>query len=263
MENIKEYEDAFFNALLQSNKFKCQKVVREFRKTNLSIMILYEEVFKNSLYRIGELWEDNKITVSVEHMATAITEGLMNDLLPDIINLKRKNKRIVISCVENEEHQVGGKMVADVFEKNSWDAYYLGANTPMDSLIEFCDSVKPDLICLSLTIYSNLSVLLEEIKGIRAVTNIPILIGGQALRTIGVQLSRKLKNVFYFSTLETVENFIKECAQYEKGITYKNTDKIIKVSEGLLKEYMDKLKLYYDDKNEIVFEKKESKKNLA
>ena len=258
MENIKKFENAFYNALLQSNKSECQKVVNEFRKTDLSIMVLYEEIFKNSLYRIGQMWEDNKITVSVEHMATSITEGLMNDLLPDIINLERKNKKIVISCVENEEHQVGGKMVADIFEKNSWDAYFLGANTPMVDLIEFCNSIKPDLICLSLAVYLNVSVLLKEIKAIRAITNIPILIGGQALRIVGVQLSRKLKNVFYFSTLETVDNFIKECALYEKGITYRNTDKIIKVSEGLLKEYMDKIQLYYDDKNKIIFKNKHS-----
>lgn len=256
MENIKEYENAFFKALLKSNKSECHKVVKEFRETNLSIMILYEEIFKNSLYRIGEMWEDNKIGVAVEHMATAIVEGLMNDLLPEIIIPEIKNKKIVISCVENEEHQVGGKMVADVFEKNNWDSFYLGANTPMTELIRFCNLEKPDLICLSLSIYSNVRFLLKEIEAIRAVTNTPILIGGQALRTIGVQLSRRLKDVFYFSTLETVDDFIKGYDQYEKGSTFKNTNKIVPISDGLLKEYMDKLQLYYMNKNNFVPEKK-------
>lgn len=257
MENIKKYENAFFNALLKSNKFECHKVVKEFRETNLSIMVLYEEIFKNSLYRIGEMWENNKIGVAVEHMATAIVEGLMNDLLPEIIIPKIKNKKIVISCVENEEHQVGGKMVADVFEKNNWNSFYLGANTPMTELIRFCDLKKPDLICLSLSVYSNMRFLLKEIKAIRAVNNTPILIGGQALKNIGVQLSRRLKNVFYFSTLETVDNFIKEYAQYESGSTFKNSNKIVSISEGLLKEYMGKLQLYYMNKdNYFVSEKK-------
>ena len=212
MENLKKYEDAFFNSLLQGNRLECRKLMKEFRNSNLSIIVLYEEIFKKSLYRIGEMWEYNKISVAVEHMATSITEGLMNELLPEIMNLERNNKTIVISSVENEEHQVGGKMVADIFEKNSWDTHYLGANTPMDELIEFCDKVKPDLICLSLSVYANVPVLLKEIRGIRGITNIPIIIGGQALRGVGTKIARELNNVFYFENLEAVENYIKECA---------------------------------------------------
>lgn len=128
------------------------------------------------------------------------------------MSLERVDKKIVISCVENEEHQVGGKMVADIFEKNSWDTHYLGANTPMEELISFCDLVKPDLICLSLSVYENVQFLLKEITGIREICDTPILIGGQALNKVGVKLSTQLKNVVYFSDLEEVENYINGCA---------------------------------------------------
>ncbi|MFT5874532.1 MAG: methanogenic corrinoid protein MtbC1 [Clostridium sp.] len=73
MEDIKKYEDDFFKALLEGNRLECQKVMKEFRKSNLSIIVLYEEIFKKSLYRIGQMWESNKISVAVEHMATSIT----------------------------------------------------------------------------------------------------------------------------------------------------------------------------------------------
>ena len=211
MENIKNYED-FLYFLLRGNRLGCAKVMSEFRTINPSVIVLYEEIFKKSLYGIGEQWEYNKISVAVEHMATFITEAIMNQLFPEIMSLERKNKKIVISCVENEEHQVGGKMVADIFEKNGWDASYLGANTPIDELIRFCDLVKPDLIGLSLSVYSNLHFLLKEITAIRAVTDIPIIIGGQALRIVGVELSKQFKEVSYFTNLEEVENYIKGCA---------------------------------------------------
>jgi methanogenic corrinoid protein MtbC1 len=211
LENIKEYENAFLKALVVGNRLECEEVMKEFRKSNLSIIELYEEIFKTSLYRIGEMWEYNKISVAVEHMATSITEGLMNELLPEIMSLDRKNKKVVISCVENEEHQVGGKMVADIFEKNSWDTNYLGANTPMHDLIRFCETTKPDLICLSLSVFSNVRFLIEEITAIREVSDVPIIIGGQALTNIGVELSTKLKDVFYNANLEAVENYIKGC----------------------------------------------------
>lgn len=212
MEYIKEYENAFFKALVVGNRHECEEVMKEFRKSNSSIIELYEEIFKTSLYKIGEMWEYNKISVAVEHMATSITEGLMNELLPEIMSLDIKNKKVVISCVENEEHQVGGKMVADIFEKNSWDTHYLGANTPMHELIRFCEITKPDLICLSLSVFSNVRFLIEEITAIREVSDVPIIIGGQALTNIGAELSTKLKDVFYNANLEALENYIKGCA---------------------------------------------------
>ncbi|MGV8981890.1 cobalamin B12-binding domain-containing protein [Clostridium sp.] len=211
MENLKKYEDDFFESLLEGNRAGCKNVMSEFRKSDLSIIVLYEEIFKKSLYRIGEMWEYNKISVAVEHMATSITEGLMNELFSEIMSMERINKKIVISCVENEEHQVGGKMVADIFEKNSWDTHYLGANTPMYELLRFCDSLKPDLICLSLSVYTNLQFLLKEIQGIRAVYNTPILIGGQALINVGEEISARYKDVLYLKNLESVENYIKGC----------------------------------------------------
>jgi methanogenic corrinoid protein MtbC1 len=211
LKNVKKYENDYFKSLLEGNRLECEKVMKEFRKSNLSIIVLYEEIFKKSLYRIGEMWEYNKISVAVEHMATSITEGLMNELLPEIMSLDRKNKKVVISCVENEEHQVGGKMVADIFEKNSWVTYYLGANTPINELVKFCKLTKPDLICLSLSVYSNVKCLLEEITAIREVSNVPIIIGGQALINIGSELSLTLKDVFYNADLEELEKYIKGC----------------------------------------------------
>lgn len=207
-----QLENDFFSSLLIGDRRLCRNIMKEFRTSNFSIVTLYEELFMKNLYKLGQMWEYNKITISVEHMATAIIEGLMNELCPEVMSFERINKKVVVSCVENEQHQVGGKMVADIFEKNCWDAHYLGANTPIDELVTFCDLVKPDLICLSVTSYSNIPILLEEIKGIREVTNIPIITGGQALKRVGVELCGKLENVFYHANLEAVENYIKGCA---------------------------------------------------
>jgi len=209
MENVEKYKDTFLNALLKGNRHVCQQLMQEFRASNPSIKILYEEIFKVSLYDIGDLWENNKIGVAIEHMASAIVEGLMNELFSEIMSLERVNKKIIISCVEKEEHQIGGKMVADIFEKNGWDACYLGANTPINELVEFCDLVNPDLIGLSLSVMDNFQSLLKEITELRTITKIPILVGGQALQRAGVQLSEEFADLFYLENLKSVENYLK------------------------------------------------------
>lgn len=210
MENTNQV--VFLNALLIGNRLKCTQMMKEFRKSNPSIIALYEEIFQKSLYEIGQMWEFNKISVAVEHMASSIVEGLMNELFGEIMSMDRKNKQVIISCVEEEEHQVGGKMVADIFEKNSWDAHYLGANTPVAELVSFCDLIKPDLVGLSLSVYPNVPFLLKEIAALRTVTNVPIIIGGQALKIVGVELCEKCTDVIYLADLEAVEKYIEGCA---------------------------------------------------
>jgi methanogenic corrinoid protein MtbC1 len=41
---------------------------------------IYMDIFQESLYEIGRLWESNKITVADEHLGTAITQFVMSNL---------------------------------------------------------------------------------------------------------------------------------------------------------------------------------------
>ena len=103
-------------------------------ETYESVYPFYNNLFQKSLYRVGELWESNRISVAKEHLATAITEGLLNLVYPKLFEPEqyRKGRTILISCTANEFHQIGGKMVADVCELNGWDSHFLGANTPVN-----------------------------------------------------------------------------------------------------------------------------------
>ena len=58
---------------------------------------------------------------------------------------------VVVASVEDELHQVGGKMVADVFEMHGWDSFYLGSNTPISEMVRFAKERCPDAVGLSLT----------------------------------------------------------------------------------------------------------------
>ncbi len=151
----------------------------------------------------------NKISVATEHMATAITEKLMIRLQPQLFSTDRTGKRAVIACVANEYHQVGAKMVADIFELNGWDGYFIGANTPFAELIRFLDNKNPDVVGLSLSIYYNLPALQNTIEKIRRhLPDLPIMVGGQAFRWGGTEITEQFNHITYLSGIETLQNFI-------------------------------------------------------
>ena len=119
------YQD-YLKALLAGKRKQCRDMVQGLLDANIELKTLFTNLFQRSMYEVGELWENNRITVANEHLATSITESLLNLTYPVLFAADRSGKKAVISCSANEFHQVGGKMVADIFELNGWDGHFLG-----------------------------------------------------------------------------------------------------------------------------------------
>ena len=202
------YED-FLEYLIKGNKTESAQLINFYISKGINIKDIYENVIRKSLYKVGELWEQNKVSVATEHMATAITESILNDIFEHTISDNRTGKKIIAACVENENHQVGIKMVADIFEANGWDSYFMGANTPTMELINFAKVINPDVIALSLSIYFNLPILKKMIIEIRnQLPNVSIIVGGQAFNRIEFDLDKTYKKIHYLPDLYSIENFI-------------------------------------------------------
>lgn len=208
-DSYKVIYNVFTQSLISGDRAKCVELTRFFLDGGFSINMLYEYVFRDSLYKIGELWEQNKISIATEHLATAIIEAILNDLYSEFSIEKNKGKSVLLACLENELHQVGIKMVGDVFEQNGWEAYFLGANTPIVDLLLLAKDINPDIIALSISLYSNFLVFNNFIEKFRdKFPNTPLLIGGQAFRYGGLEIIEKHDNVKYLSDLTKIEEYI-------------------------------------------------------
>lgn len=204
----------FLNLLISGNRSMCSEFAQKYVNDNVPIQGLYEDILKKALYDVGELWEYNKISVATEHLASAIVEAILNEFYSKIILHEKINKTVIVACVENEFHQIGIKMISDIFEMNGWRAHFLGANTPTNELISFTKTIKPDMLAISLSIYFHLPILENMIQSIRtAFPDLRILVGGQAFRHGGQNILLKYENVFYKSDLNSTELFIKKLNQ--------------------------------------------------
>lgn len=204
-----DFSAKYLENLLQGNRQNCSAVARQYLSVNPSFLDLYEEIFKTSLYQIGVLWETNKISVATEHMATAITEGILNEYFEQIISRTKLNRKVVVACVENEQHQVGVKMVADTFEMLGWESYFLGTGIPVQELIRYIHEVKPDLLAISLTVYFNFNNLIKMLPQIRnEFPELAIVVGGQAFSRVPADALNKIGNVILLSDLYLLKKFI-------------------------------------------------------
>ncbi len=171
----------YLDGLLTNNRQQCRVCFEQWLEATTELRTLYDDLVRRSLYEVGDLWERGRISVATEHLATAISEGLLNLTYPRLFARPRLGKSAVVTCVANEYHQIGGKMVADVLELCGWDTYFLGANVPDEGLMTMLQDKKPHLLCLSLSLSTNIGHLDQTIRHVRGQwAKLPIFVGGKA-----------------------------------------------------------------------------------
>ncbi len=171
----------YLDALLTGDAKRAHNIISSARERGLPIIDIYEDILTKTMHEIGELWHRHVITVDKEHYATSVTQTIMSSFYDEIFESPRKNKTLLSCAVGSELHEMGIRMLSDLFEHGGWDTYYLGAALPEDSIIEAIREYKPDLVALSVTMPPYLGVCEKITKRIRAeFPEVKIAVGGQA-----------------------------------------------------------------------------------
>ena len=172
---------SYLDALLATDRGSAQQIVNSALRDGLTIKNLYLEVFQPVQHEVGRLWLLNRVSVAEEHFCTAVTQMIMSDLFPQIISSLRIGRTLVAACVGSELHEIGIRMVADFFEMEGWDTFYLGSGITADRLIPAIENQKPDLVALSATMTYHLprvNELVETIKSSFPLNTPLIMVGG-------------------------------------------------------------------------------------
>ncbi len=202
----------YLAALIAGDRETCAKTVQALLHAGTGVKPLYVELLQRAQYQVGELWEQEKISVAVEHLSTAITLRMLSLIQAQTLQGARRNRSIIIACVADEFHQLGGRMVADFCELRGWRGYFLGANTSVEDLLQLVSQRKPDLLGLSLSIYFNLPKLIAALDAVTAAyPDLPILVGGQAFRWGAQDALQHYPNTAYLHSLDALEERMAAC----------------------------------------------------
>jgi len=171
----------YLDALLRGDRQSASRLILDAVARDVNVKDIYLHVFQRVQYEIGRLWQTNRISVAQEHFCTAATQLIMSQLYPYIFRTERVNRCMVATCVGGELHEIGVRMVADFFEMAGWDTYYLGANTPTESIIRTLDERRAHVLGISATItfhVSEVADLIAQVRASDAGRNVKILVGG-------------------------------------------------------------------------------------
>lgn len=175
----------YLGYLLQGKRREATQLIAELIQDGVSIKDVYQFIFQVSQYELGLLWERNEVTVAHEHYCTAATQQIMSGLYQHVFASTRKGKTLVACSISGELHELGVRMVADYFEMDGWDTYYLGANMPDKQLQEALIEHRADVLALSVSLpihVSKTAALIEKVRNNNKLINLKIIVGGHPFR---------------------------------------------------------------------------------
>ncbi len=176
----------YLAALLDGDRAAASRMIFEAVDNGTSIGAIYRHVFRESQIELGLLWQSNALSIAQEHYCTAATQFIMTQLYPHVLATPRNGRTIIAVCVSDESHEIGMRMVSDLFELNGWDSFYVGANTPTSSIVQLLCERRPTLLAVSATMTFHLPRVIELIKAVRRTpvcAAVPILVGGRVFST--------------------------------------------------------------------------------
>lgn len=207
MNNLEVLHERYTALLLDKDRKSGENLIIEAVKSGVSVEDIYVNVLQPSQYRIGLLWQSGKISVSQEHFCTAITQSVMSKLYDYIFASPKTGKTFVSLCVSDEYHDLGLRMVTDMVEMNGFDTVFLGANVPSKEIEEALSDYRADVLGISVTIASHLTILTDIISRVRSasqLSGVKILVGGYALNTAQSLWKKTGADSFAGNALEAV-----------------------------------------------------------
>ena len=170
-----EEKDAAIKLILELIAEK--KPVREiYEKWIIPAIVHWECPFEAEPYCI---WREHVLSTTLK---TAI-ELCYPLVMAEYEKRKSKNKSVFVFCPWEEFHEIGIRLIADVFHAHGYAVTYTGVNTPEKALTEALSRHTPNCLAISVTNPYHLFQVQNLIRRIRIIEpNVKIMVGGQAIQ---------------------------------------------------------------------------------
>ncbi len=173
---------SFFEALCRGVPTQAEAAAEAALDQGFGVAAVHTQLIEPAMRSIGELWERGKISVSEEHLATAISHEVAARIFPRGLSaMPGARERVMMTAIQGEQHVLGLRLAADVLECAGYDVLYLGADVPLDALLAACRIHQPDVLGFTVSTWPNVPTMILAIHEIMQLEQPPrIMVGGRA-----------------------------------------------------------------------------------
>ena len=184
--------DKFLKLLSVEDKEGAVKYALEIlERGEMDVPALYEQVVGPSLKNMACSLDNKQWCIWREHIRTGIVRSVIECCIPYVMKERRARGsegkgKVVLACPTEEYHELGIRMVADMFTMAGYDVALIGANTPFTDILSATEYFRPKVLGISAT--SNYAIFGAEraIKKVREKfpeKSLMIIVGGNAFES--------------------------------------------------------------------------------
>ena len=116
----------------------------------LTLEVVLRDVLVPYLHELGERWERGDASVAQEHFASNVVRGRLMALARGWD--RGSGPRALLACAERELHDLPLLGFGLVLRGQGWRIGYLGADTPVASVVEAAEALAPAAVVVSGTV---------------------------------------------------------------------------------------------------------------
>lgn len=169
----------FTEMLVDGDDRAALDVARGLRARGVTTVDLATHLVAPALEAVGRRWQQNTVSVAVEHRATAIAEGVLQELVAGADSRAVPLGRVLLTGVEGEWHTMPARIVAAVWRVLQWDVFALTPSLPADELTDLVRHDTSGIAAVSCSLPGNLLAAWQTIGVLRA-AGLRVLVGGRA-----------------------------------------------------------------------------------
>ncbi|MBS3925648.1 MAG: cobalamin-dependent protein [Nitrosarchaeum sp.] len=180
-ESTKKSKQELYKKLTEGDIQSAVKIYEEYMKI-FDPSDFFDKILRPVMYKIGEDWADNKISIATEHVASNVAQTLVK-IIMDKVSGSANKKKILVCVPLGEEHHLGCDVLETYLSIKGFKVYNIGTSIPTESILSFIEYNKPDIVMISITLEDNISAGQRLVKKIKEQHSIPILVGGFAFQS--------------------------------------------------------------------------------
>lgn len=140
-------QERLLYALLHHNTQQADQLIADALAV-LSPEVVILDIIRSVLNEVGELWQQDKISIANEHLAT---NYLRQRLLMWMVSgpPPRSQHSIVLACAPDEWHEGSLLILGALLRRRLWPIVYLGQSVPLPDLASFVHDVNPSMVVLN------------------------------------------------------------------------------------------------------------------
>ena len=188
----KEFYNGISIAIVELDEEKAIEYANKAIQGNMNLLDVVEKGFAAGIRKVGELWEEGDFFLPELMRGAEIMQKCLDLLIPHLKSASERVSRgkVVIATIEGDIHSIGKTIVATMLRAYGFEVFDLGADVPVEKIVEEAIEKKADIIGVSALLTTTMTSqkkVIELLKEKNIVNKFKVILGGAPVTNTWVE----------------------------------------------------------------------------